>query len=94
MSTKNNRNGRTSPTKQRTQNASQLNQSAQQEAEVNALNQELIHGLSEKDVEIDHLKTTVVALQEKVVVSISLLQADKSYIDKVSGMSLLIVVRR
>lgn len=71
MSTKNNRGGRTSPTKQRTQNASQLNQSAQlqQEAEVNALNQELIHGLSEKDVEIDHLKTTIVALQEKVVVS-------------------------
>jgi hypothetical protein len=27
-----------------------------------------VRGLSEKEVEIEHLKTTVVALQEKVVV--------------------------
>ena len=29
-----------------------------------------MRGLSEKDVEIDHLKTTVVALQEKIEVRI------------------------
>lgn len=37
------------------------------------LDKELIKGLTEKDVEIDHLKTTVVALQEKVVVSIDVI---------------------
>ena len=37
------------------------------------LDKQLINGLTEKDVEIDHLKTTVVALQEKVVVSILLM---------------------
>ena len=30
--------------------------------------QELLHGLSEKEVEIDHLKTTVVSLNTKVCV--------------------------
>ena len=34
------------------------------------LDKDLVRGLSEKEVEIEHLKTTVVALQEKVVVSI------------------------
>jgi hypothetical protein len=28
-----------------------------------------VRGLSEKEVEIEHLKTTVVALQQKVIVS-------------------------
>ena len=41
---------------------------ANQEPEFILLDKELIKGLTEKDVEIDHLKTVVVALQEKIVV--------------------------
>jgi hypothetical protein len=57
--------GRASPVKQRTQtannNTSQV-QSQQADPEYVVLDQELLKGLTEKDVEIDHLKTTVVAL--------------------------------
>jgi hypothetical protein len=38
------------------------------------LDKDLMRGLSEKEVEIEHLKTTVVALSEKVVVSILILK--------------------
>jgi hypothetical protein len=32
------------------------------------LDKDLIRGLSEKEVEIEHLKTTIIALNEKIVV--------------------------
>ena len=35
------------------------------------LDKDLVRGLSEKEVEIEHLKTTMVALQQKVEVNIS-----------------------
>ncbi len=44
------------------------NQIQQEQPEFVLLDKELIKGLTEKDVEIDHLKTTVVALQEKIEV--------------------------
>jgi len=40
---------------------------------MNDINRELVRGLSEREVEIEHLKTTVVALNEKVEVTHSLL---------------------
>jgi hypothetical protein len=56
----------TSPTKQATQklnnNQSDLNQSNNGNTEYIVLDKDLVLGLSEKDVEIAHLKTTVVAL--------------------------------
>ena len=65
----------TSPTKSQNQkfgtnnpNQSELNASNNGNTEYIVLDKDLVRGLSEKDVEIDHLKTTVVALQEKVEV--------------------------
>jgi hypothetical protein len=34
------------------------------------LDKDLVRGLSEKEVEIEHLKTTIIALTEKIVVII------------------------
>ena len=59
----------TSPLKSQTQkfgtnngNQSELNASNNGNTEYIVLDKDLVRGLSEKDVEIDHLKTTVVAL--------------------------------
>jgi hypothetical protein len=59
-----------SPTKQRTNinDKSQIEQSNINGPEYVVLDKDLVRGLSEKEVEIEHLKTTVVALQEKVEV--------------------------
>jgi hypothetical protein len=37
------------------------------------LDKDLVRGLSEKEVEIEHLKTTIIALTEKIVVTYSCL---------------------
>jgi hypothetical protein len=67
MASKVNRGRVTSPLKQSTrkdgnnQNQSEINGS-NNNPEYIVLDKDLVRGLSEKDVEIDHLKTTVVAL--------------------------------
>jgi hypothetical protein len=63
-----NRKGNTSPAKQRTLKESQAQVDVNTSDYLNA-NKELLVGLTEGQVEIDHLKTIVVALNEKVVVS-------------------------
>lgn len=59
--------GGTSPTKSRRGVNTHANNVDQSEYVL--LDKELIRGVSEKEVEIEHLKTTVAALQEKVSVS-------------------------
>ena len=67
-----NRRGGKSPVKSRTQKMNNNdNSQVDNSAYINNLDRDLVSGLNEKDVEIEHLKTTVVALSEKVVVSIS-----------------------
>ena len=73
-SNKNATRGGRSPVKSRTQKFSNAdNSQVQNDSYINNLDKDLVNGLNEKDVEIEHLKTTVVALSEKVVVSITLL---------------------
>lgn len=63
--------GGKSPVKSRTQKFNNNdNSQVDNSAYINNLDKDLVSGLNEKDVEIEHLKTTVVALSEKVVVSI------------------------
>lgn len=69
-SNKNATRGGRSPAKSRTQKFNQAdNSQAQNDSYINNLDKDLVNGLNEKDVEIEHLKTTVVALSEKVIVS-------------------------
>ena len=70
MSTTKTPKGKTSPVKQRTQKQQQNGESQLDGPEYVVIDKDLMRGLSEKEVEIEHLKTTVVALQEKVVVCI------------------------
>ena len=43
------------------------------------MDKDLLRGLSEKEVEIEHLKTTVIALNQKVEVFISLLKIQQGF---------------
>ena len=54
--------------KQRTMTQRGNDEDSMQSPKNNLIASELLHGLSEKEVEIDHLKTTVVSLNTKVEV--------------------------
>ena len=47
------------------------------------MDKDLLRGLSEKEVEIEHLKTTVIALNQKVEVFISLLKFQQGFTNSI-----------
>ena len=70
--------GATPGSKTKTQNLNKQKTNGQSVPQANATDLEcsfadsnIGRGLNEKDVEIDHLKTTLIALNEKVVVSLN-----------------------
>jgi len=61
----------TSPTKGKNNPNASRSQYEQHEGDYSALlnDRDVVRGLTEREVEIDHLKTTVIALKEQVTVS-------------------------